>query len=408
MSQCRFCRHALSDVVIDLGASPLANSYIPPERQMEMEAFYPLKVYFCGHCGLVQLQDFASPEDIFSDYGYFSSYSETWLSHARAYVEHMMRDYGIGPHSQVLEVASNDGYLLQYFLKEGVKCLGVEPAANVASEARKKGVPTETCFFGVKTAELLRQKGYAADLVLGNNVLAHVPDINDFVAGFKAILKPEGFLTVEFPHLLRLIEGLQFDTIYHEHFSYLSLGTVKKIFAAHGLNIFQVEELPTHGGSLRVFACRQDQGRPVSEQVEGILTQERKAALERFSGYQDFAASCLKIKLDLLDFLIAARRANKKVVAYGAAAKGNTLLNYAGVRPDLVWAVADKSPHKQGKLLPGTRIPVLAPDYIKQSRPDYMLILPWNIKEEIMVQLAFISDWGGRFVTAVPELKVWP
>lgn len=408
MAECRFCHHMLRDVVIDLGASPLSNAYIPTERHMEMEPFYPLKVWFCPQCGLVQLEEFTSPSAIFSDYDYFSSYSETWLAHARHYVEHMTRDYGINKSSQVVEIASNDGYLLQYFIQKGIKALGVEPAANVAEVARQKGVPTENVFFGEHTARKLKERGYAADLVLGNNVLAHVPDINDFVEGFHVLLKPEGFMTVEFPHLLNLIRETQFDTIYHEHFSYLSLKTVRTIFAEHGLQVFHVEELSTHGGSLRVFACHVERPRAVSSAVEEILTREQAFGLMKFAGYQNLADAALKIKLDLLDFLICARRATKKVCGYGAAAKGNTLLNYAGVRHDLIDAVADRNPHKQGKYLPGSRIPVITPEKLLEMRPDYVLILPWNLGEEITAQLAKIRDWGGRFVTAVPELKVWP
>ncbi len=408
MAECRFCHHILQDVVIDLGASPLSNAYVPPERHMEMEPFYPLKVWFCPECGLVQLEEFTSPSAIFSDYDYFSSYSDTWLDHARRYVSHMMQDYGIGADSQVVEIASNDGYLLQYFLQNGISSLGVEPASNVAAVARERGVPTENVFFGAESARELKAKGYAADLMLGNNVLAHVPDINDFVEGFHILLKPEGFMTVEFPHLLNLIRETQFDTIYHEHFSYLSLGTVKKIFAAHGLQVFHVEELPTHGGSLRVFACQADCPREISAAVKNVLEREREAGLMEFSGYRDFARASLTVKLDLLEFLIAARRENKKVCGYGAAAKGNTLLNYAGVRHDLIDVVADRNPHKQGKFLPGSRIPVVSPEKMMELHPDYVLILPWNLKEEVMTQLKGIRDWGGRFVTAVPSLKVWP
>ena len=408
MAECRFCHRVLSDVVIDLGASPLSNSYVPPERHMDMEPFYPLKVWFCPQCGLVQLEEFTSPDAIFSDYDYFSSYSNTWLTHAERYVEHMTRDYGIGKGSQVVEIASNDGYLLQYFLERGVKALGVEPAVNVAAVAREKGIPTENAFLGKKNARELKEKGYAADLMLGNNVLAHVPDINDFVEGFRILLKPKGFMTVEFPHLLNLVRETQFDTLYHEHFSYLSLSTVKRIFAAHGLQVFHVEELPTHGGSLRVFACREECPRPASSIVEDILHREKTAGLTDFSGYQNLASASLTIKLDLLDFLVSTRRKNKKVWGYGAAAKGNTLLNYAGVRHDLIEAVADRNPHKQGKYLPGSRIPVISPEKMLEQRPDYVLILPWNLKEEIMTQLAPIREWGGRFVTAIPELRVWP
>ena len=408
MANCRFCHYRLHDVVIDLGSSPLSNAYIPPERSMAMEPHYPLKVWFCPQCGLVQLEAFTSPDDIFSEYDYFSSYSDTWLEHAARYVDHMICDYGVNSNSQVVEIASNDGYLLQYFLQRGIPSLGVEPAANVAQVARERGVPTKNAFFGADTARALKARGYAADLMLGNNVLAHVPDINDFVEGFHILLKPDGFMTVEFPHLLHLIREVQFDTIYHEHFSYLSLGTVRTIFAAHGLEVFHVEELPTHGGSLRVFACQAACPRTVSAAVQDVLNRERAAGLWDGSGYHTFARAALDAKLDLLDFLIGACRSGKKVCGYGAAAKGNTLLNYAGVRQDLIAAVADRSPHKQGKLLPGSRIPVVSPEAMLELRPDYVLVLPWNLKEEIMRQLEGIRAWGGRFVTAVPQLKVWP
>lgn len=407
MSVCRFCHTELRDVVIDLGASPLSNSYVPLTRHMGMEPYYPLKVYFCPSCGLVQLEEFTSPAVIFSDYDYFSSFSDTWLAHAHTYVEHMIHDYGIDQNSQVVEIASNDGYLLQYFIQHGVSALGVEPASNVAKVARDKGVPTKNLFFGEKTAQKLKEQGYSADLMLGNNVLAHVPDINDFVEGFHILLKPKGFMTVEFPHLLNLVAETQFDTIYHEHFSYLSLTTVQKIFAAHDLHVFHVEELPTHGGSLRVFACHATAPRPVSPAVQDVLAREREANLCTFSGYRNFADAALRIKLDLLEFLIHAKRQGKRVCGYGAAAKGNTLLNYAGVRHDLVHSVADKSPHKQGKYLPGSRIPVVSPEELLTSRPDYVLLLPWNLKTEIMEQMAAIRAWGGQFVTAVPSLKVW-
>ncbi|MCD7908799.1 MAG: methyltransferase domain-containing protein [Clostridium sp.] len=407
MMLCRFCQTPIDDVVVDLGTSPLANSYVPKEKRMAMEPFFPLTVFFCPQCGLVQLDQFAPPEDIFSHYDYFSSFSETWLAHARDYVEDMTEAFGLDGRSQVVEIASNDGYLLQYFVQKGIPALGVEPAANVAEEARKKGVPTECLFFGRRTAEELRGRGYVADLALGNNVLAHVPDINDFVAGFACLLKPQGIMTVEFPHLLNLVRETQFDTIYHEHFSYLSLYAVRRIFQAHGLRVFDVRELPTHGGSLRVFASLEKAGRPVSERVDRLLERELAAGLDRFEGYADFAASVEKIKLELLTFLIEAKRAGKTVAGYGAAAKGNTLLNYAGVRPDFISLMADRNPSKQGKHLPGSRIPVVGPEEMLAAKPDYVLILPWNIREEVMRQLEEIRQWGGRFVTAIPSLRVW-
>lgn len=407
MISCRFCGTVIDDVVVDLGTSPLSNSYVPKEKRMAMEPFFPLTAFFCPQCGLVQLDEFAPPQEIFSDYDYFSSYSETWLAHARDYVESMTADYELGPESQVVEIASNDGYLLQYFVQKGIPALGVEPAANVAKVAREKGVPTECMFFGENAAEKLKAKGYAADLALGNNVLAHVPDINDFVAGFATILKPWGIATVEFPHLLNLVQETQFDTIYHEHFSYLSLYAARRIFAAHGLTVFDVQELPTHGGSLRVFACPEKFGRPKSRAVTELLDRELAAGLDRFEGYADFAAAVQNVKMELLSFLIEARRQGKAVAGYGAAAKGNTLLNYAGVRSDLISMVADKNPNKQNKYLPGSRIPVVGPDEMLAVKPDYVIILPWNIREEIMQQLAGIREWGGKFVTAIPRLKVW-
>ncbi|WP_319582209.1 class I SAM-dependent methyltransferase [uncultured Pseudodesulfovibrio sp.] len=404
---CRFCKTPIEDVVVDLGTSPLSNAYVTREKSMLMEPYSPLKAYFCPECGLVQLDEFASPEDIFSEYDYFSSYSETWLAHAREYVDYMVANYDLGPDSHVVEIASNDGYLLQYFVERGIPALGVEPAANVAAVAREKGIPTECMFFGRDAAEKLKDQWGAADLVLGNNVLAHVPDINDFVAGFAAILKEQGIMTVEFPHLLNLVQKTQFDTIYHEHFSYLSLYTVQRIFKAHGLTVFDVQELPTHGGSLRVCACPEKQGRSVSRAVGELLGRELDAGLDRFEGYREFSDAVQNIKMDLLSFLIDAKRKGATVAGYGAAAKGNTLLNYAGIRPDFISMVADKSPYKQGKYLPGSRIPIVPPETLLKAKPDYVLILPWNIRGEIMDQLAAIREWGGKFVTAIPNLRVW-
>ena len=408
MPNCRFCQADLRDEVVDLGVSPLANSFLTPEKKRVMEPFFPLVVYFCRHCGLVQLEEFAAPADIFSHYDYFSSFSETWLRHAKNYVEEMTAEFNLNPSSQVVEIASNDGYLLRYFLDLGIPVLGVEPAVNVAAAARDKGIPTESMFFGLEAARELRRRGLAADLALGNNVLAHVPDINDFVAGFALLLKPGGLLTVEFPHLLNLIRETQFDTIYHEHFSYLSLHTVAKIFQSHGLSVFDVRELPTHGGSLRVYAAPAAAGRPVRAGVAEILGREKDAHLDDLAGFAGFAPAVEKIKLELLEFLIRARRENKKIMGYGAAAKGNTLLNYAGVKPDLLPLVADLNPGKQGKFLPGSRIPVVSPEELRKAKPDYLLILPWNIREEIMAQMSALKAWGGQFITAVPELKVWP
>ncbi len=406
MPVCRFCQTSLVDVALDLGASPLANSYIRADRLNEPETHYPLKVYFCNACALVQLEAFSTPGEIFGRYDYFSSFSKSWLEHAERYVAHMREDFGIGQKSLVVEIASNDGYLLQYFAKQGTRVLGIEPAENVAEAARKIGIPTQTIFWGTDTAKRLREEGYSADLILGNNVLAHVPDINDFIGGIKELLKPDGLVTMEFPHLLNLVTLNQFDTIYHEHFSYLSLLAVKKIFAHHGLRVFDVRELPTHGGSLRIYACHADSKRPDSDSVSRLIQAERSAKLDVFEGYVGLRKNAEEIKAALLEFLLKARREGHKTLGYGAAAKGNTMLNYAGIKPDLLPMVADLSHHKQGKYLPGSRIPVISPDALLQERPDYVLLLPWNLATEIMEQLRVARSWGGRFVTAVPSLKV--
>jgi len=404
---CRFCGAPLNRTFADLGLSPLANSFVPPERSGDMEPFYPLHAYVCDSCRLVQLEEFETPQHIFGDYLYFSSYSQSWLKHAEAYAEKMIARFGFDASSHVVELASNDGYLLQYFLALGVPVLGVEPAANVAQVAIEKGIATDVAFFGVATAERLKAAGQGADLIAANNVLAHVPDINDFVAGIRILLKPQGVVTVEFPHLLNLIAKNQFDTIYHEHFSYLSLLAVERVFAAHGLTVFDVEELSTHGGSLRLFARHAaDATKPVAASVGALLERERAAGLDAPEVYDRFAAQVVETKLKVLEFFIAAKRAGKRVAAYGAAAKGNTLLNYCGVGRDLIDFAVDLSPHKQGLLLPGTRIPVRAPEAIFTEKPDYVLILPWNLKEEIMAQMAGIRDWGGKFVVPIPALEV--
>ncbi len=403
---CRSCGAPLSRTVADLGLSPLANSYVPPERAGQGEMFYPLHAYVCEACWLVQLEAFESPEQIFSDYAYFSGFSAGWLAHAERYVAAMTDRFGLGPASKVVEVASNDGYLLQYFVARGVPVLGVEPAANVAAVAREKGVSSEVAFFGRETATRLRGQGHAADLMAANNVLAHVPDILDFVAGFAVLLKPEGVGTFEFPHLLRMIEHKQFDTIYHEHFSYLSLGVVSGILERSGLRVFDVEALPTHGGSLRVFFCHQASRHARTPAVEAVLAEETVGGLFKAEGYARFAADVVAIKSAALEFLIAERRAGRLVCAYGAAAKGNTFLNYCGIGPELVAAVADRSPHKQGTLLPGSRIPVIAPEALLAMRPDTVLILPWNLRAEIVREMGAIRAWGGRFITMIPELAV--
>lgn len=402
---CRFCGTALRHSFVDLGVQPPANYYVRPEDAGKAERFYPLHAYVCEGCLLVQLEAFQTPDELFGDYAYFSSYSDSWVSHAERYAEAMIPRLGLGPKSQVVEIASNDGYLLQHFKNRGVPVLGVEPAANVAAVAESKGIPSLVRFFGVETAKAMRAQGQAADLLLGNNVLAHVPDLNDFVAGMAIVLKPEGTLTMEFPHLLRLVAGVQFDTIYHEHFSYFSLHTVEKVFARHGIELFDVEELPTHGGSLRIFGRHRGRG-PIGAAVAAVKAKERAAGLDRIEGYAGFADTVARTKRALLAFLIAAKNDGKRVVGYGAPAKGNTLLNYCGVRGDFLDYTVDASPHKQGLLLPGTRIPIHAPQRILETRPDYVLILPWNIADEIMGKMAAIRSWGGRFVVPVPEARV--
>jgi 2-polyprenyl-3-methyl-5-hydroxy-6-metoxy-1,4-benzoquinol methylase len=407
VATCRACGNALTQTFVDLGLSPLANSYVSAERLGSGETFYPLHVYICDRCFLVQLESFESPEQIFSDYAYFSSYSATWLNHAEAYAAAMTERFRLSIGSQVVEVASNDGYLLQYFLRRDIRVLGVEPAANVAKAARERGIPTEVLFFGRASAEKLRAAGHAADLMAANNVLAHVPDILDFIAGFPIMLKPEGVVTFEFPHVLRMIEMKQFDTIYHEHFSYLSLQVVANLLNGAGLRVFDVEELPTHGGSLRVFACHEGASHGASAAVGAVLAEEKRSGLSALRGYEGFAGSVISIKCLALEFLIEARRTGKRVAAYGAAAKGNTFINYCGIGPELVSVVADRSPHKQNTWLPGSRIPVVSPEAMLVDRPDYVFILPWNLKEEIAEQLKDIREWGGRFVIAIPELEIF-
>jgi 2-polyprenyl-3-methyl-5-hydroxy-6-metoxy-1,4-benzoquinol methylase len=405
---CRFCNAGLKRTFVDLGRSPLANSLLSAEDVERGEASYPLHAYVCDNCLLVQLQEFECAENIFSDYLYFSSFSQLWLQHCRAYAEKMTKRFALDGHSLVVEVASNDGYLLQYFKERGLGVLGVEPAANVAKAAQDKGIATEVAFFGAETARRLAAAGKSADLMAANNVLAHVPDLHDFVAGFKLLLKPTGTATFEFPHLLRLIEERQFDTIYHEHFSYFSFLVVDKIFAQHGLRVYDVETLPTHGGSLRLFVCRADAPFASTSEVDELIAKERAAGLDRIDTYASFAGAVIDIKCQLLDFLIEARKKGKSVVGYGAPAKGNTLLNYCGVGPELLSYTVDVSPHKQGRYLPGVQVPIYAPEHILQTKPHYVLILPWNIKEEITDKMAAIREWGGRFVTAIPKLTVLP
>ena len=404
---CRFCQAPLHETFADLGRTPLANSFVSPDRARLMEPFYPLHAWVCSACRLVQLEEFESPQHIFSEYIYFSSYSESWLRHAAAYAEKMTQRLDLDATALVVEVASNDGYLLQYFKQRGVKVLGIEPAANVAAVAAEKGIPSEIAFFGAATAMRLREAGIAPDLMVANNVLAHVPDINDFVRGFALLLKPQGVVTVEFPHLLRLMQELQFDTIYHEHFSYLSLHVVQRIFARQGLRVFDVEQLATHGGSLRVFACHAASVRHAeTPAVARLLAEEIAAGLESDDAYRRFARQVVAAKSALLRFLIDAQAEGKLVAAYGAPAKGNTLLNYCGVGPELIAFTVDRSPHKQGMLLPGTRIPVRGPEAIMEEKPDYVLILPWNLQEEITTQMIAVRAWGGRFVVAIPTTRV--
>jgi 2-polyprenyl-3-methyl-5-hydroxy-6-metoxy-1,4-benzoquinol methylase len=404
---CRFCGAALQYVCVDLGMSPLCESYVSADQLNAMEPFYPLLVYVCEHCFLVQLQEYVSPEHIFSDYAYFSSYSDTWLQHARVYTNKMVERFKLPVRSQVVEIASNDGYLLQYFAARGLPVLGVEPAANVAEVAIQKGIPTVVKFFGEKTARELVCEGKRADLLLGNNVLAHVPDLNDFVEGLKVLLKPHGVITMEFPHLMRLIEENQFDTIYHEHFSYLSLLTVEKVFATHGLTLFDVEEIPTHGGSLRIYARHTaDTSKAIEPRVAALRVREEKAGLTCLEYYFAFAEKVKETKRKLLHFLSSAKRNGKSIAGYGAPGKGNTLLNYCGIRSDFLDYTVDRSPHKQGKFLPGTHIPIFAPDKLKETRPDYVLILPWNLKNEILEQIAYIREWGGRCVVPIPEVEI--
>jgi 2-polyprenyl-3-methyl-5-hydroxy-6-metoxy-1,4-benzoquinol methylase len=408
MSQtaCRFCGAPVEAVFADLGMSPLANSYLPPEQANGMEPFYPLRALVCGKCFLVQLEEFETPERIFSDYAYFSSYSSSWLEHSRRYAEQMVQRLGLDVASHVVEIASNDGYLLQFFHDRQIPVLGIEPAANVAKVALQKGIPTLVEFFGRETASSLAAES-AADLLLGNNVLAHVPDLNDFVAGMKILLKPGGVITMEFPHLMRLIEDNQWDTIYHEHFSYFSFLTVGRVFEAHGLRLFDVEELPTHGGSLRIYGAHADDPqKSESEAARELREREREAGYEDLDIYLGYGRRVEADKRQILSFLIDLKSQGLSVVGYGAPAKGNTLLNYCGVGRDFIDYTCDLNPHKQGHFLPGSHIPIRSPEAIHEDRPDVVLILPWNLKEEIVGQLAFIREWGGRFAARTPELTL--
>jgi SAM-dependent methyltransferase len=406
--KCRHCATPLTLSLVDLGSAPPSNAYLTEASLHAPEKWFPLRVLVCQNCWLAQTEDFTGAEALFTaDYAYFSGYSATWHGHCQHYVEHMIDRFHLGPDSLVVEVAANDGTLLAYVKARGIPCLGIEPTASTAAAARAKGIEVVQDFFGTPLAASLAAAGRQADLMAANNVLAHVPDINDFVSGFTRLLKPQGVATFEFPHLLRLITETQFDTIYHEHFSYLSLGAVVRIFSAAGLTVFDVEELSTHGGSLRVYAQRSDTApHPVRPQVAALLERERAAGLFDSALYAAFQPRVERIKNAFLTFLLEAKRQGQRVAAYGAAAKGNTLLNYAGVRPDLLPYVVDRNPAKQGKYLPGSRIPVVNEACLKQDQPDYIVILPWNLREEITTQLAYTRTWGARFVTAVPELEV--
>ena len=404
---CRFCSSTLRHTFVDLGMSPLCESYLPPERLSAMEPFYPLHARVCERCLLVQLEEFVAPAEIFSEYAYFSSYSDSWVQHARTYVAEAVERFGIGRESLVIELASNDGYLLQHVIARGIPAIGIEPAANVATVASERGIPTIVQFFGRELAAELVADGRRADLLVANNVMAHVPDLNDFVGGIAMVMAPRGVATIEVPHLLRLIEGNQFDTIYHEHFSYFSFLTARAVLGAHGLVVFDVDELASHGGSLRLYAQLRHTGRhPVSGRVRELAARERALGYDALATYSSFSARVIDTKCRLLDFLIAARRDGKRVAGYGAPGKGNTLLNYCGIRSDLLEFTVDRNPYKQGQFLPGTHIPIRHPESLEQERPDYILVLPWNLKREIIAQLAPARDWGAQFVVPIPEVEV--
>jgi SAM-dependent methyltransferase len=404
---CRFCGADLRHTFVDLGMSPLCESYVPADRAGAMEPFYPLHAKICERCLLVQLEEFVTADHIFSEYAYFSSYSDSWVAHARAYVELAIERFGLGPDSLVMEVASNDGYLLRHVVERGIPALGIEPAANVAEVARELGIETIVRFFGREMAADLVAEGRRADLLAANNVMAHVPDLNDFVGGIQMVLADDGVATIEVPHLLRLVEDNQFDTIYHEHFQYFSFLSAQKVLAAHGLEVFDVDELKSHGGSLRYYAQRSDTGsRPVGQRVHDLVARERALGYDTLDGHRAFAARVAETKWSLLEFLIATRREGKRIAGYGAPGKGNTLLNYCGIRTDLLDYTVDRNPYKQGQFLPGTHIPILHPEVLEQDRPDYILILPWNLKEEIVAQLSYAREWGARFVVPIPRVEV--
>ena len=406
-SKCRFCNESLEISFVDLGLSPLSNSFLKEPELKNKEKLYPLHAYICKKCLLVQLEEFEKPESIFSEYAYFSSYSKTWLEHAKNYSELMIRKLELNEYSQVIEIASNDGYLLQFFKDKGIPILGIEPAVNVAKVAQKNNIPTISKFFGIKTAKELADKKIFADLLIGNNVLAHVPDVNDFVEGMKVILKKQGMITMEFPHILQLIQNNQFDTIYHEHFSYFSFYTVQKIFSHHKLRIFDVEELSTHGGSLRIYVKHEeDETKDITNNVKILNQKEIEFGCNNIQNYKKFQEIVDKIRKDVRNFFIQVKNEKKKIVGYGAPAKGNTLLNYCKINDDLMEFTVDLSEHKQGMFLPGTHIPIYNQDKIKETKPDYVFILPWNLKDEIMTQLQYIREWGGKFVVPIPEVKI--
>ncbi len=409
MGTCRFCHTGLQRTFVDLGMSPLCESFLTREQLNQMEPFYPLHAYVCEECFLVQVEEYVGPEQIFSEYAYFSSYSRAWLEHAKSYTDMIVSRLGLDHTSQVIELGSNDGYLLQYFMARGIRVLGVEPAGNVAAAAIAKGVPSTTRLFGLETAQELLAGGHHPDLIVGNNVLAQVADLNGFVAGMKKLLKPGGVITMEFPHLLRLMDENQFDTIYHEHFSYFSLMSAERIFTAHGLTLFDVEEMWTHGGSLRIYARHQeDEARPVGARVRALLAREKAVGLDRPERYAAFAEQVRETKWRLLEFLIGAKRRGKSIAGYGAPGKGNTLLNYCGIRTDFLDYTVDRNPYNHGRFTPGTHIPIPPPEKILETQPDYVLILPWNLKDEIMEQMSAVQGWGGQFVVPIPDVKVYP
>lgn len=402
---CRLCGQALEHTFMDLGVSPLSNSYVKSDRQSEY--IYPLRTFVCHICFLVQTEDYESPDQIFTEYAYFSSFSDSWLQHCEKYVNEIVDRFQLTSNNQIVEIASNDGYLLQYFIQKGIPVLGIEPAANVAKVASDKGVPTVVDFFGTKLAEKLKQQGKQADLLLGNNVLAHVPTLNDFVAGIQIMLKPEGIITMEFPHLMQLVEHNQFDTIYHEHFSYFTFMTVCRLFKYHGLIVFDVDEIPTHGGSIRIYASHETQTKhQISNRVTDLLEKEVLYGMNNLDTYRNFHLKAFKLKMQLMNHLISLKNSGKQIVGYGAPAKGNTLINYCGIDRDYLDYTVDRNVYKQGHYLPGSRIPIFSPEQLRITKPDFVLILPWNIKEEIIQQTSYIREWGGRWIIPVPELTV--